>query len=123
MIAHGGGGVRIVCAACKHPDGRIVCGPRHMDYIMWAQILGWTPSEFAAQAESKGLPLLTDDHRQWGHRSEQGFIDQFGKFYTREEAWLIADAAGQIIESERNWQTGRLHHPHDRQRKTLPVSG
>jgi hypothetical protein len=29
--------------------------------------------------------------------SEQGFVDQFGTFLTREEAWVVASAAGQII--------------------------
>lgn len=28
---------------------------------------------------------------------EQGFIDQYGKFHTRTEAWKIADENGQII--------------------------
>lgn len=28
--------------------------------------------------------------------AEQGFIDQYGQWMTREEAWLIAEAAGQI---------------------------
>ena len=28
---------------------------------------------------------------------EQGFIDNFGNFLTREEAWLVAKAAGQVI--------------------------
>ncbi len=44
--------------------------------------------------------------------SEQGFIDQFGKFYTRDQAWFIADANGQILPSERDWQTGSLHSEH-----------
>jgi hypothetical protein len=26
----------------------------------------------------------------------QGFVDQYGKFHTREEAWLIAEREGQI---------------------------
>ena len=29
-------------------------------------------------------------------KSEQGFIDRFGKFHNREEAWKIAEPAGQI---------------------------
>jgi hypothetical protein len=29
--------------------------------------------------------------------SEQGFIDQYGAFLTRTEAWVVASAAGQII--------------------------
>lgn len=28
--------------------------------------------------------------------AEQGFIDQFGEFMTRKEAWTVAEAAGQI---------------------------
>lgn len=28
---------------------------------------------------------------------EQGFVDQFGKFYNRTEAWKIADKNGQIL--------------------------
>lgn len=27
----------------------------------------------------------------------QGFIDQYGKFYDREEAWCVAEKNGQII--------------------------
>ena len=27
----------------------------------------------------------------------QGFIDQRGNFLTREEAWIVAEASGQII--------------------------
>lgn len=27
----------------------------------------------------------------------QGFIDQFNNFYTRKEAWIIAETNGQII--------------------------
>lgn len=29
--------------------------------------------------------------------TEQGFIDQFGHFYTREEAWVVAEKNNQII--------------------------
>lgn len=28
---------------------------------------------------------------------EQGFIDQYGNFYTREEAYFVAEENGQII--------------------------
>ena len=30
-------------------------------------------------------------------RAEQGFVDQFGVFLTREEAWDVASKAGQIV--------------------------
>ena len=65
----------IVCAALRNKDGAIVCGARHYDEVMCRQIetsiLNW------------------DD-------TEQGFINQHGKFLTRSEAWLIAYNNGQI---------------------------
>jgi hypothetical protein len=30
-------------------------------------------------------------------KHEQGFIDQYGKFYSRKAAWKIAEKEGQII--------------------------
>ena len=71
-------GARIVCAACRNEQGTIVCGPRHMDQIMWGQI-----------------HKSTEDWEK-GH-VEQGFVDQRGNYLTREEAWVVASAAGQII--------------------------
>lgn len=68
----------IVCAANRHlKTGRIVCGARHFDPIMRAQMFA-----------SEGFP-------HW-RNCEQGFIDQFGVFLTREEAYIIAKANGQI---------------------------
>lgn len=68
---------RVVCAAVRHTGtGLVVCGARHFDMVMHAQI------------EALGLP---DD---W---DEQGFIDQRGTYMTREEAFGVASAAGQII--------------------------
>jgi len=68
----------IVCAANRFDD-IIVCGARHYDSAMMSSI---------------------DRHREHGlclkYECEQGFIDQFGKFYTREEAWKIAEKNGQI---------------------------
>lgn len=68
---------RIVCAANLHIEtGTIFCGARHFDSAMRAQIkaaeFGWS-----------------------GY--EEGFIDQFGKFYNRQDAWKIAEANNQII--------------------------
>lgn len=66
----------IVCAAIRNSSGTIICGPRHLDLTMHAQIAlctqgGW---KFA----------------------EQGFVDQHGEFLTRAAAWEIAYAAQQI---------------------------
>ena len=66
----------IVCAA-NRLGKVIVCGPRHCDKIMLAMI------------------HRLEDHEYWGP-SEQGFIDQFGRFYTREEAMQVARQNNQI---------------------------
>ena len=67
----------VVCAALRDADGRIVCGPRHFDQVMMEQI--------------KDRP-----NKDTWRASEQGFIDQFGKFLTREEAMVIAASERQI---------------------------
>lgn len=66
---------RIVCAALRHANGSIICGPRHFDQIMHAQ----------------AMARPTEDWR----RADQGFVDQFGGFLTREEAYEIAEKNGQ----------------------------
>lgn len=71
---------RIVCAAVML-DGKVISGPRHMDKTMRAQI--------------EMLRECTD-LRQW-FDATQGFIDQFGDFYNRTDAWKIAEAANQIF--------------------------
>lgn len=66
----------IVCSACRHKEtGVIFCGARHFDEAMRSQIKA---------AGLKGV----------GH--EQGFLDQFARFYDREDAWKIAEKNGQI---------------------------
>ena len=65
---------RVVCAAIMLRGGRVIAGPRHMDAVMRSQLHG----------EDTGSAL-------------QGFVDQFCAFLTREEAWPIAVAAGQIL--------------------------
>jgi hypothetical protein len=67
---------KVVCAAIRNQSKLIICGARHFDSIMCNQI------------ESS-----TDD---WDG-AEQGFIDQFGFFMTREEAYDVAVEAEQII--------------------------
>lgn len=69
---------RIVCAA-NRKHGRIVTGARHCDKVMRAQIIA-----------AEGLDWWK------GGDVEQGFIDQFGDFLTREEAHVIAKEQGQI---------------------------
>lgn len=63
---------RIVCAANRHRvTGHIICGARHWDKVMRSQ---------------------TQEYKGW----EQGFIDQFGDFLNRQDAWRIAEDQGQI---------------------------
>ena len=68
----------IVCAANKLNSGLIVCGARHHDQIMNDQIL-----------------LAKDTHIG----EKQGFIDQRGKWWSREDALIIAKSNGQIRRS------------------------
>lgn len=67
---------RVVCAANRFQDGVIILGARHWDSLMCehAKLLG-----------------------RRGGNEEQGFIDQWRAFMTREEAWIVAVAANQII--------------------------
>jgi hypothetical protein len=70
---------RIVCAANLYSvngEDTIVLGVRHHCSLMNQNI-----SNLGKEVE-KGI---------------QGFVDKFGKFHTRTEAWKIAEAAGQIV--------------------------
>lgn len=67
---------RVVCAAIRDASGRIVLGARHFDHRMVETIRG-----------------MTSYAEPW----EQGFIDQRGNFLTRQEAWVIAVEASQIV--------------------------
>jgi hypothetical protein len=67
---------RVVCAANRHQHSRLViCGARHWDKVMRAQ----------AAALGTGF-------KEW----DQGFIDQFGDWMTREEAWGVAVDQNQV---------------------------
>lgn len=69
----------VVCAANRHREsGLIICGVRHYDPLMRAQM-----------KEGKGFPYWLN--------CDQGFVDQYGVFMDREEAFLIAKENEQII--------------------------
>lgn len=74
---------RVVCAAIRAADGELLLGVRHYDRLMRAVIAGGHFVKFM--------------HR---HDPDQGFVDQFGVYMTREEAFQVALAAGQIIHPE-----------------------
>lgn len=71
---------RIVCAAWMHLEtGQVITGVRHSCPLM------------RAAKESNG------GWQFWKGKAESGFVDQYGKFWGREEAWKIAEEQGQII--------------------------
>lgn len=70
---------RIVSAACRKGT-IIICSPRHMDTVC-RQI----------------IDNIESDDPSWWYDAEQGFVDQFGNFLTRKEAWVIAVRQNQII--------------------------
>lgn len=74
----------IVCSAIRQ-NGIVICGARHFDKIMHNQI----------KCLDKSIDIKVN---KW----EQGFIDQFGKFLTRKEAFDIAIENGQKIDPNRN---------------------
>lgn len=73
---------RVVCAAIRAEDGDVLLGVRHYSTDMLAQI----------HARRDGAKFC--------HRGgeDQGFVDQHGKYMTREEAYYVAGAADQIID-------------------------
>jgi hypothetical protein len=77
----------VVCAANRFKSaGVILCGARHWDDVM------------RAQADAMGIK---------GGNEEQGFIDQFGTFLTREEAMQIVKESGQPFNEDRNGGAGK----------------
>jgi len=70
---------RVVCAAIKNSKDHIVCSARHYDKLM--------------------IDAIMIDLKSWKDKDdiEQGFIDQFGVFMTREEAYIVAKENNQII--------------------------
>lgn len=68
---------RIVCAAIRNQDGNIITGARHYDMLMNQQI-----------------DISTGE---WYDNIVTGFIDQRGNFLTRQQAFVVASAQGQII--------------------------
>lgn len=93
---------KIVCAANvffdeRFIDGRIIIpGARHYDKTMHAiehnikQFIDWNPYGVNSK------------------RNIQGFIDQFGNFYTREQAYQLCKHTGQQILNDRNHSDSKL---------------
>jgi hypothetical protein len=80
----------IVCAANRHASsGQIILGARHWDKLMQENF-----NLYMESAKSK-------KHVQ-GEVWDQGFIDQWGRFYTRKEAMKAVLDSGQPFNAERN---------------------
>lgn len=95
---------RIVCAANKYLieystneiEELVIAGARHWDSVM------------------RGIWDTLDDYtisRIDRNKEEQGFIDQFGNFYTRKEAYIIAKENDQIIR-DLGYETDELFSEH-----------
>jgi hypothetical protein len=97
---------RVVSAANRHkPSGLIIAGARHFDNIMRAQIFSLQGFDMdrAAAANWEGMHSSED----WKDL-DQGFIDNYGDFLTREEAWHLANYNDQIIQQEQCGHEGYL---------------
>lgn len=74
---------RIVCAAIRIRGAEadlIVAGARHFDSVMHGQLAHMVYLNPGA-----------------AKKADQGFIDQFGLFLTREEAFKVAEENGQLL--------------------------
>lgn len=76
---------RVVCAAIRAADGEVLLGIRHYSADMHRQI--------AARRDGEKFKHRMDE--------DQGFVDQYGNFLGREEAIVVALAAGQQVDLSR----------------------
>lgn len=87
---------RIVCAANMLEDGTVIVGVRHFDHLMHNQIENYL--------KANGMKNINSS------TTIQGFVDQLGTFYDREEAYVIAKRANQIIRDHD--KVGKLFSEH-----------
>ena len=88
----------IVCAANQYIEPKqdinvLVTGARHFDDVMYKSLFQMFPDD--------GI------RRMICSRMEQGFIDQYGKFYNRQDALKIVKENGQPFDAERNSGNGK----------------
>lgn len=79
---------RVIASACRARTGELVVGPRHWDECMHRM-----------KASMKGI--------DWAFHT-QGFIDQFGFFMDREEAYVVAAHQNQIVNPDAALAGNRL---------------
>jgi len=71
---------RVVCAAIRAADGDVLLGIRHYSKDMHRQM----------EARHDGKKF------RCRHDPDQGFVDQWGVYMTREEAYKVAEEAGEL---------------------------
>lgn len=98
---------KVVAAANRHkPSGLIIAGARHFDKVMRAQI--FAIQGFDKTAAALGIWNGMSSSIDWKDL-DQGFIDNYGDFLTREEAWYLADHNNQIINQGLYGRIGYLY--------------
>ena len=75
---------RVVCAAIRAADGSLLLGIRHYSADMHEQI--------ARRRDGEKFMHRHDEH--------QGFVDQWGQWMSRTDAYAVAAANGQIVRPE-----------------------
>lgn len=84
---------RVVCAAVKFQTEHgemVIASPRHYDRTCVTML-----------KELRNHMAVVE--------VDQGFLDQFGEYMTREEAFIVASTANQIIRTCGSEHTGRLY--------------
>ena len=88
----------IVCAANRYIDNKqniniLITGARHFDDVMHSVIMQMFPDQDIRRMICGGM--------------EQGFIDQYGLFYNRQDALKVVKENGQPFDAERNSGNGK----------------
>ena len=78
----------VVCAALLYKCGTIIVSVRHFDAFARKQV---------------------ELHKLKHFQHKQGFVDQWGNFMNREEAWHVATTNRQKIDHDRNGPKGTLY--------------
>ena len=104
----------LVAAANQLTDGTLLIGVRHWDRLMHDQFrakYGRSSQCWFVKVLRRlmGLPKAPPGQGVDG----QGFIDQFGRFYEREEAMLLARANNQIIVPDHQMRSLTALHSED----------
>ena len=85
----------VVCAANKYGDV-IICGARHHDKVMKSQIIA-----IGKGSHKAGYKFLRTNPVEGERTEQQGFIDQYGIWMSREEAAFIVVANKQHLRDVR----------------------